>query len=146
MDLERSSVTRGETAIVEGYAAPQSDITLEINGKIKKGVLAGEDGFYRAELPTGELEFGAVKIRARQENKVLKKQSDFSPLRTFVVSKILEPKTDLSGDGIVNIRDWSIFLSNWGSKDQARKKLIDVNEDGKIDISDFSIFIKSVRR
>lgn len=137
--MNNSSVRRGNNAVISGYTVPESSVMLEIDGKIKKEAKSDKDGLYKLDFPTGELEFGQHSIKTKL------KESSFSPTKTFVVSRLIAPKTDLSGDGKMDIKDWSIFLSRWGSKDKAQKKLIDLNEDGKIDISDFSIFIKAIR-
>jgi len=139
-------VTRGNKAIITGYAAPESSVIVEIDGIIKKQVKAKEDGFYQAEIATSDLDFGNHQVRAKQILAKDNKESDFSPTNALVVSRLTTPETDLSGDGKVNIADWSIFLFQWGSKDTAQKKIIDFNQDNKIDISDFSIFIKNIRQ
>jgi hypothetical protein len=140
------SVTRGHSAILTGCASPGSNIIFEIDNKIKKEAKAGGDGSYKAEIDTGVLDFGPHRVRVKQVISKDKRESDFSPIRTFTVSRLSLPKADLSGDGKVSIKDWSIFLSRWSSKDSEKKKTIDLNRDGKVDVNDFSIFIKNMRR
>jgi len=45
--------------------------------------------------------------------------------------------TDLNGDGEVSIRDVSVFMAAWGSKD----KIYDFNGDGRMTFRDFSIIL-----
>ena len=138
-------VTRGRNAVIAGYATPGNDVKIEV-GDIKKEVKAEKDGSYQAEVDTGALEFGQYRIRTKQFDPEEKKESDFSVTKTLVVSRLTSPRTDFSGDGRIDIKDWSIFLSRWISKDEGARKEVDLNGDGKIDISDFSIFIRSVRK
>jgi len=138
-------VTRGRNAVIVGYAAPENDVEIEI-GDIKKEIKAEKDGSYKAEVNTGMLEFDQHRVRVKQIDPQEKRESDFSVTKTLVVSRLASPKTDLSGDGRVDIRDWSMFLSRWESKDKSQKKIIDFNDDGEINISDFSIFIRAIKK
>lgn len=146
IDFASRSVTRGNNATIIGYASPESSVALEIDGIVKKEVKAEKDGSYRAEIATGELDFGNYRVRTKQIISEENRESDFSLTNTLVVSRLVLPKADLSGDGRVDIKDWSIFLFHWTSKDMTQKKIIDFNEDGKVDISDFSIFVRNIRK
>jgi subtilisin family serine protease len=46
---------------------------------------------------------------------------------------------DLNGDGVVNIFDLSILLSNWGTSDP----IADINNDGTVNIFDLSILLSN---
>lgn len=139
-------VTRGASLTAHGYALPGSTVSVEIDNTIKKETTASKDGSYNVEVATGALDFGPHRVRAKQVLSEEKRESDFSPTNTFVVSRLLLPKADVSGDGKVDIKDWSMFLSRWASKDKEQKKIIDFNGDGKVDISDFSIFVRAIRK
>ncbi len=145
VDFIQGVVTRGRKAVIIGYAAPENNVKIEV-GDIQKEIKAEKDGSYKAEIDTGVLAFGQHKVRVKQIDLKEKKESDFSVMKTLVVSRLVSPRTDLSGDGRMDIKDWSMFLSSWGSKDESRKKIIDFNDDGKINISDFSIFIRAVKK
>ena len=84
-------------------------------------------------------------MRVKQIDAGQRQESDYSPTNTFMVSRLILPKTDLNGDGTVNIKDLSIFLSSWGLKGESQKKIIDFNNDGETNISDFSIFIRTIK-
>ena len=144
--LSNSQVTRGEIAYVAGFAAPDYTLRIELDGILFKEILAGTNGAYKLELPTGTLEFGAHTVRAKQLSLNTNEESDFSISRTFTVSRLAVVQADLSGDGKIDIRDWSIFLSLWGSKSATGRQRIDFNTDGTVDIADFSIFIKTIRK
>ena len=146
IDLLLGQVSRGTNAVIIGFASPLHMVRLELDGILTKEVSSREDGSYRFEIPTGVLEFGPHTVKTRQLDATSKQSSDSSLTRTFTISRLSVVQADLSGDGKVDIRDWSIFLSRWGSRDTAIKTSIDLNNDGKVDISDFSIFIKTIRK
>ncbi|HAT68594.1 MAG TPA: hypothetical protein DCS20_03165 [Candidatus Yonathbacteria bacterium] len=144
--LEGTQITRGMNAIILGSAVPDYTIHLELDGILIQDMLASKDGTYKFEIPTGTLEFGAHTLRTRQTDPQSKKRSDFSTSRTLTISRLAVVQADLNSDGKIDIRDWSIFLSLWGSKGATGRARIDFNTDGKVDITDFSIFIKTIRK
>ena len=146
IDLISGQVSRGANAIIVGYATPDHLVRLELDGIITRETPALSDGSYKFEIPTGVLEFGSHTVKTKQFNPTTKLGSDSSLTRTFIISRLLVVKADLSGDGKIDIQDWSIFLSRWGSRDSTIKQSIDLNGDGKVDIADFSIFIKTIRK
>lgn len=139
-------VSRGNNIVITGSASPGHSVHIEIDGKIKKGARIEKDGSYKLTLPTGDLDFGPHKVRVKQADSLEERESDFSLTRTFNVSRLPQVRADLSGDGKIDIKDWSMFLSRWVSKDKEQKTVIDFNGDGKVDISDFSIFVKNIRK
>jgi hypothetical protein len=143
-------VSRGQPLVVIGNASPTNRIIIEIDDIIKKEADLERDGSYKVAIDTGILEFGTHYVRVKQIDRSQasqqKRESDYSPTNAFVVSHLVLPKTDLSNDGLVDIKDWSIFLSNWVSEDENQRKIIDFNDDGKINISDFSIFIRTIKK
>lgn len=146
LDFVNSRVSRGGNLVIRGTASPEHSVQIEIDSKIKKEVRVEKGGSYKLTLPTGDLDFGPHKVRVKQADPLEKKESDFSIARTFTVSRLPQVRADLSGDGKIDIKDWSMFLSQWSSKDTEKKKIIDFNGDGKVDISDFSIFVRNIRK
>lgn len=57
--------------------------------------------------------------------------------------EIVSSNIDYNKDRKIDISDWSIFLNNWSSSDEAIRKQDDLNKDGGLDIFDFSIFLAS---
>jgi len=146
IDILNGQVSRGGSVKVFGYASPGHTIRVYLNDILSKEVLAGRGGVYLVNLPTGALDFGQYNVRAKQINLDGGIESDFSLSRTFIVSKLSIVKADLSGDGKIDIKDWSIFLARFSSKNNEVRASIDLSGDGKADISDFSIFIKTLRK
>lgn len=146
IDLVRGQISRGKNATVIGFASPNSILRIEINGILVKETPANADGSYRIDIPTGALDFGQHKVRVRQYSQALGQTSDYSPLRSLIVSRLITTEADFSGDGKIDIQDWSIFLSRWISKEPVLRQSIDLNGDGKVNIADFSIFIRAIRR
>ena len=141
------TVTRGNSAVVIGSAAPGYIVQIQIDGRISNKTKAKKNGLYKFLINTGYLEFGHHDIQVKQIDPEIKTESDFSIKRILNVSNLPQVKADLNGDGVIDIKDWSIFLANWQSnKDMSIQKLIDLNGDGKSDISDFSIFVREIRK
>ena len=141
----RTAVRAGDFVTAAGEAAAGSTVELEIDGKIQpQTVKAGADGSYKILVGTAPLALGTHSARVHQKSEG--RISDFSSSKTFTVSKVFFPVTDLNNDGKINITDWSIFLSLWTSKDEVARKRIDFNGDGKVDLADFSIFMQSLRQ
>ena len=147
IDLVNYTVTRGSSAVVIGSAAPGYIVQIQIDGRISNKTKAKKNGLYKFLINTGYLEFGHHDIQVKQIDPEIKTESDFSIKRILNVSNLPQVKADLNGDGVIDIKDWSIFLANWQSnKDMSIQKLIDLNGDGKSDISDFSIFVREIRK
>jgi len=68
-------------------------------------------------------------------------QSDLGTTITLGVgttaSKDTGNRSDLNKDGKVNLVDFSILLSFWGSSDPDA----DINQDGTVNLADFSILL-----
>jgi len=143
-----ASVKQGEALSVAGYAVPNGVIEIEVDGNVLEGQpRAGQDGFYTGSVNTAGLDLGNHVIRVRQTD-VTGQQSVFSLRKSFAVATLStsEIQTDFNNDSIVNINDWSIFLSRWASPDPSTRNLDDLNGDGVVDVSDFSIFIRTISK
>ena len=141
----RNTVRKGDVLKVIGYGAANNTIEFEIDGQLQTFTAqAGSDGLYQKLITTADYSLGSHTIRVRQKNK--NTASGFSYKKTFAVSQLFFPVTDLNGDGKIDISDWSIFLSKWNSKDPAARDQLDLNGDGKVDVSDFSLFIRTLKK
>lgn len=144
LNLLRTAVRVGDFVSMSGYAAVGTTIEVEVDGKITSSIKSGDDGSYKILISTAQFAPGNHHIRLRQ--RIGNKSSGFSSNKVFTVSKVFFPVTDLNNDGKIDIRDWSIFLSLWNSKDAEARKRIDFNGDGKVDVADFSIFMQSLKQ
>lgn len=146
VDFVRSAVPRGENLTITGYASPRHSVAVEVDGTMGTLISAGDDGAWRLEVPTGPLEFGPHPVRVQQREPGGGRSSEFSASRSFTVSRLAVVRADFNNDSRIDIKDWSIFLSRWQSREADRHTDIDLNGDGRVDISDFSVFIRAVRR
>ena len=141
--LVSRTVTIGNNVGLTGSAAPGSVVKAEIDGQlVETEVAVGSGGTYRLLVNTRELAYGGHVVRVKQVDKN-GIESDWSPLKVFTVTRTLVTRADLNNNGSVDIGDWSIFLTRFGSTDAEKRRQVDLNDDGKVDISDFSIFIRS---
>jgi hypothetical protein len=141
----RGTVRRGDTITVLGYGGSDNTLEFELDNKpFSLRAVTDSSGFYKVFIGTDVLGIGTHSIRVRQKNKTA--VSDFSQTKTFTVSSLFFPSTDLNNDDKINISDWSIFLSKWSSPDPSTRAHIDFNGDGKTDLSDFSSFIRTLNR
>ena len=145
VDLYRASVTKGDFIKVIGYAAPGNKVMVQLdNSAINYEVAASSSGYYHMLVNTARLPFGTHAVRAKQQDKDGKRESDWSGTKSILVAQTTVPEADFNGDGMIDIRDWSVFLSRWNEKSDARK-VLDLNHNGKVDISDASIFLQSLK-
>ncbi|MBU1628393.1 hypothetical protein KKB18_13575 [bacterium] len=147
IDILRSNVTKGGFLSVTGYANKNSTVEFEIDGqKIESTVKTLTDGSYKLLYNTALLSTGNHTIKSKQIT-ANGRRSEFSLTKNFSVVNNVIVATDINGDGNFDARDFSIFISLWGQKDneEARRK-IDLNNDGKVNIQDYSIFIKGLSK
>ncbi len=145
-----SVVSRGAAVVLQGYAEPQSVVTLFVDGnKVGTVVVNDTSGQYRYVFDTTGLSVGRHSVAATQiYNKI---QSNGSSQQSFTVSPLANPKLDLNGDGTVDIKDISIYLSylknlgagvaSFNTADKNLLRVLDLNGDGKLDVQDLSILL-----
>jgi hypothetical protein len=145
-----SVIHKGSPAVIQGYASPQSTVTLLVDSN-EAGTVTVNDpsGRYRYVLDTSGLATGRHSVAAIQVfNKI---QSDGSSQQSFAVSSLADPKLDLNGDGAIDIKDISIYLSylknlgaglgSFNTTDKNLLRVLDLNGDGKLDVQDLSILL-----
>lgn len=142
--IENPSVHKGGLLKAGGYAYPNSKVILNL-GDINYSTMAAATGRYEFSINTSLIDSGSHFIRTKQIDIASLKESDWSPTKNFEVQPSFIASLDFNGDGIINIEDWSIFLSRSKSSDSKIIGTIDFNQDGKIDISDFSIFLRNFK-
>ena len=143
ISLNKPALTRGELLLLSGYAAPGNKVEALFDGEVLETVKAEEGGLYRILIDSNRLALKSYKVQSRQIDPVTSGASEVSEARTLKVSSFAFALIDFNGDNKADVRDWSIFLHNWSSKDETLKSKNDLNGDGKIDVSDFSVFLVS---
>jgi len=146
ISLQRSTVTKGAAARVTGNATPGSTAEVSVDGRIVNVQAPVSDkGIYTVLVPTFNLALGNHTVRIRETTNDAR-VSDYSLQKSFTVSRLFNTRTDLNGDGRVDLLDWNIFNAKWRSTNPALRKDIDLNGDGKTDIADFAIIIQALRK
>ena len=146
LGFTQQAVLKGGFLGITGFASPGNTVEASIDGKsIPNIVVAGSSGEYKIAFNTLDLQLGTHTVRVWQSNSN-GERSDSSVERTFLVTNLFVPQTDLNGDGTVNASDLSIFLARWLSKDSTTRKSLDFNGDGAIDIQDLSIFARTLNK
>lgn len=148
IELDKSSVKRGDPLTIVGASAPSASVTVMVhsNQEILANLTADKSGLWRYVLDTISLEYGAHTAQARWKN-----DEGISPLSEaapFTVGRENEEKkktlcgpggADQNCDGKVNLKDFSTLAYWYKRAYTADAKKVDVNNDGKIDLKDFSI-------
>lgn len=143
INLNKPALTRGELLLLSGYATPGSKVEALFDGEVLESIKAEEGGLYRILINTERLSLKSYKVQTRQVDSETDKTSEASEAKILRVSSFAFALIDFNGDNKVSVQDWSIFLSNWSSKDGSLRSKNDLNGDGKISVSDFSVFLMS---
>ncbi|MBI2049062.1 MAG: hypothetical protein HYT29_01320 [Parcubacteria group bacterium] len=142
--LYRTAVTKGDFIKIIGYASPGNKILIQLEKDISYEANADGAGKYQVLINTARLPFGKHSFRVKQQDIGAKKESDWSPTKSFSVVAVTIPEADFTGDGIVDVKDWSVFLFRW-QEQPGSSGILDLNKDGKTDISDLSVFLQTYR-
>lgn len=151
IDIDKTSVKKGDVLQIFGRANPDSDVIITVSSgeELFFRIPTENDGSYLYILDTNILEVGQHYTKSRQiyQNQMI---SPYSRTLSFTVGEKSVPKKptgcpikgDLNGDCRVNLIDFSI-AAYWYKKklspDVLEKEMKDLNGDGKIDLIDFSI-------
>lgn len=141
IELSKVGLQRGETLNILGQTAPESEINIFINSseEIVKKTEAEKDGTWFYAFDTTPLEDGSHTSRAKSVSPS-DLISTFSRTLSFYIGEGagVAKQADVSGDGRINLVDFSIILYNWGVP---KNPVADLNSDGKVNIVDFSIML-----
>jgi hypothetical protein len=143
ISVSEKQVRPGGLLTVSGQSIPAAQVSTEIRaGKSAPSSLEAEGdplGKWALQLDTGALKEGFHTAKALfKVHDTLK--SGFGRSVSFYIgegSPLEDISPDLNGDGKVNLIDFSIFLTNWGSDDIRA----DFNQDGTVNLADFSIML-----
>jgi hypothetical protein len=145
LGLVNQTVRKGDVVGFVGMATPGYTVGAQVDGKTVASTLVAGDGSYKILFPTGTLAIGSHTARVRQVSPG-GVYSEYAPQKVFTVTTLFTPQTDFNQDGVINVQDWSIFLSRWSSLNKATHLLDDLNGDGKVDVSDLSIFVRTLKK
>lgn len=142
IELEKTSVNKGEILNILGQTAPQSEVSIHIESPeaIIKKTTADSEGDWDYPFDTTPLEEGSHTVRAKAGT-AEGLLSSYSNVLAFDIGKgipgVIGEQADLNGDGKVNLVDFSILLYWWGRAND----LADQNNNGVVDLADFSIMM-----
>ncbi|MEM5812029.1 MAG: dockerin type I repeat-containing protein [Candidatus Aenigmatarchaeota archaeon] len=151
IDIDKTSVKKGDILQIFGQASPDADVIINISSEEELffRIPTEKDGSYLYALDTTILEKGEHYTKSKQvyQNQMI---SPYSRTLNFTVSEksiskkstICPQKGDLNNDCRVNLIDFSI-AAYWYKK-RLSKSFIKIekeklNGDGKINLIDFSI-------
>lgn len=144
VNLKAQSVMKGAFLGIIGKAMPSYKIQLMVDGlKSSETTTADKDGNYDLNFNTYRLVIGEHKLKVRQIDDS-GKTSDYSIEKNFQITKNYISKADLNNDGIVDIKDLSIFISKYKSGEENVRQSVDLNGDSKVDTTDISLFMEAL--
>ncbi len=146
LGLVHPMVRKNDVVGFVGMAVPGYTVSAQVDGVTSSStVVAASDGSYKMLFGTGALANGSHTVRVRQISPS-GLRSEYTPQKIFTVTSLFTPQTDFNQDGVINVQDWSIFLSRWNSTNPAIRLLDDLNGDGKVDVTDLSIFVRTLKK
>jgi len=148
ISVDKIEVQRGQPISIFGQSAPSSTISVLINSpqQLTKKTNSDESGIWLYKFDTSEVDYGdhSTRATAARDGDItsFSKTAGFKVGTKTILASITPKtiKTDISGDGRVNLVDFSI-LAYWYRRaltTPAAQKA-DLNSDGKVDLTDFSI-------
>lgn len=153
LELDRATVELNQSVGVSGEGAPGGTVEIFVIPKGSAITLGGAQkyiattsagvgtgaGLWRATISTAGLSRGTYEVKAR--TLANQAESAYSGTSFLGVGESPTPefgsRADINGDGKVNLTDFSIMLSFWGTGNDTA----DINQDGTINLSDFSILL-----
>jgi len=146
VSLQNDSVGLGDSVVILGRTVPGATSTVTIN---PSGTTAGApqtyiatssgSGTWQVTLAPGALGQGTYTITAHTVLGTLQSNESAPAYLGVGQTPGAHPKSgaDLNGDGRVNLVDFSILLTAWGTSNP----LDDLNGDGTVNLADFSIML-----
>lgn len=141
ISIDKPQSKPGELITFSGQSIPSTTITTDINGATKTTLNATTDsgGKWALQVDTASLQKGnhTAKSFFKVSDAI---KSGYGKTVAFLVGEGKLPSStgpDLNHDGKVNLIDFSIFLTGWGTDDAEK----DFNGDGTVNLADFSIML-----
>lgn len=141
ISVSKKQVSPGELVTFAGQSVPSASITTKIDSDDKNVLSSDTDtsGNWALQLDTGSIQKGQHSAKSSFMQSELVK-SGYGKSVSFTVGEgggTCGASPDENGDSNVNLVDFSIFLTMWGT-DEARS---DFNCDSKVNLADFSIML-----
>lgn len=151
IDIDKTSVKKGDILQIFGQASPNTDVIINVSSEEELffRMPTEKDGSYLYALDTNILEKGEHHTKSKQvyQNQMV---SPYSRTLNFTVSEksiskkpvSCPQKGDLNNDCRVNLVDFSIaayWYKKKLNKEMLEKEMKHLNGDGKINLVDFSI-------
>jgi hypothetical protein len=140
--IDKTEVKMGEYLTVTGYALPNKDLLVTVEGKLQSNfnIASAADGTYKGILPMQGLTRGdySVYIKYSDDSRT-SKHIRFVIGNANISSSELEKNIpgDCNADRVINLSDFSVLAFWYGRTEPPA--CVDTNKDSKIDLTDFSI-------
>lgn len=147
--LSKTSVSLAEEVLITGESVPNAKVEVAVQkvgsgnpSDLKKftATTTGSIGAWEVKLNSKDLTKGTWDIKARTIVSTQLESSVSNALRLGVGAVPAlggAAQGDINGDGKMNLIDFSIMLSHWGTDDANA----DFNHDGVVSLADFSILL-----
>lgn len=142
IELSPATIDVGANVTLSGESVPGSTIEVSLTrtgSTPKKFTTTVGDGAWELVIDADDLARGTYGIRARTIRSE-RSASEFTGTLFLGVGESLGESagsSDLNADAKVNLVDFSIMLSFWGTAEPAA----DINTDGTVNLADFSILL-----
>lgn len=141
ISVSAAQVAPGALLTLSGQSVPDAQVVTQLSAAATSTLTAGSDssGDWALQVDTASLSPGYQTAKAYFELSTTT-TSGFGRSVNFYIGTGAPPgqvSTDLNGDGKVDLIDFSIFLTDWGTSNPRS----DFNHDGTVDLADFSILL-----
>lgn len=133
LNLERDVVGTSDEINLSGSAQRNVSVLVDI-GDTTFETKSNPSGKYTLTVSSATFPSGKYRVRARTAL-ISESGYDYSLSKTVTISDTPVPEADLNADGVVNIIDFSSFLT----------KPRDLNNDGSVNIQDISLFMRAFK-
>ncbi len=139
--VSQSTLAPGGLLTISGQSVPTAQVMTQLDGQASSSLASTVDatGDWALQLDTGSIALGDHNVKA-MFTLGTSTSSGFGQSVNFIVGSgngACSATSDMNKDSKVNLVDFSIFLTYWGTTDPRA----DFNCDGKVNLADFSIML-----
>lgn len=140
--IDKTEVKAGDYLSVSGYALPNEQINIEIEGLQQRSfsIISNNEGLYKITVPLLDLKQGNYNLYVNYENdKRISKVVKFviGELNILNIDLTINIPGDCNSDQIINLIDFSV-MAFWYKKSNPIQ-CVDTNKDNIINLVDLSI-------